>query len=67
VKEDGVAPKSWSKVLIVKLPKKGNLRECTNWRGNTLLAVISKIFVRVLLSRIKKGVDNILRKEQAGF
>lgn len=67
VKEDGVASKSWSKGLIVKLPKKGNLRECTNWRGITLLPVISKIFDRVLISRIKKGVDNILRKEQSGF
>ena len=67
VKEEGVAPKRWSKGLIVKVPKKGNLRECTNWRGITLLPVISKIFGRVLISRIKKGVDNILRKEQAGF
>ena len=40
--------------LIVKLPKKGNLRECTNWRGITLLPVISKIFGRVLITRIKK-------------
>ena len=67
VKEEGVAPKSWNRGLIVKLPKKGDLRECTNWRGITLLPVISKIFGRVLISRIKRGVDNILRKEQAGF
>ena len=67
VKEEGVAPKSWNRGLIIKLPKKGDLRECTNWRGITLLPVISKIFGRVLISRIKKGVDNILRKEQAGF
>ena len=63
VKEEGVEPKSWSRGLIVKLPKKGNLHECTNWRGITLLPVISKIFGRVLISRIKKGVDNILGKE----
>ena len=44
VKEEGVAPKSWNRGLIVKLPKKGDLRECTNWRGITLLPVISKIF-----------------------
>ena len=67
VKEEGVAPTGWNKGLVVKLRKKGNLRECTNWRGITLLPVISKIFGRVLISRIKKGVDNILRKEQAGF
>ena len=67
VKEEGVALTRWNKSLIVKLPKKSNLRECTNWRGITLFPVISKIFGRVLISRIKKGVDNILRKEQAGF
>ena len=33
----------------------------------TLLPVISKIFYRMLLVRIKKGVDKKLRKEQAGF
>ncbi|EDO25752.1 predicted protein, partial [Nematostella vectensis] len=27
----------WFKGLIVKLPKEGNLRDCTNWRGITLL------------------------------
>ena len=54
VKEEGVAPKSWNRGLIVKLAKKGDLRECTNWRGITLLPVISKIFGRVLISRIKK-------------
>ena len=67
VTEEGVAPKSWSKGLIVKLPKKDNLCEYTNWRGITFLPVISKIFGRVSISRLKKGVDNILRKEQAGF
>ena len=32
-----------------------------------LLPVSSKIFCRMLLDRIKLGVDNKLRKEQAGF
>ena len=33
----------------------------------TLLPVISKIFCRMLLERIKKGVDKNLRNKQAGF
>ena len=33
----------------------------------TLLPVISKIFCRMLLERIRKGVDNKSRKKQAGF
>ena len=35
--------------------------------GITILPVVSKIFGRVSISGIKKGVDNILRKKQVGF
>ena len=34
-------PQVWKKGLIVKIFKKGDLRECNNWRGATLLPVIS--------------------------
>ncbi|XP_071136632.1 uncharacterized protein [Mytilus edulis] len=39
--KEGDIPSDWSKCLIVKLPKKGNLRNCDNWRGITLLSVPS--------------------------
>ena len=35
-------PQSWKKGLIVKLPKKGDLGDCNNWRGITLLSTTSK-------------------------
>ena len=57
----------WKKGLIVKIFKKDDLRDCNNWRGVTLLPVISKIFCRMLLERIKRCVDKKLRKEQTGF
>lgn len=60
-------PTSWKRGLIVRLPKKGNLKECKNWRGITLLQVISKILARVVIDRIRNGTDSRLRKEQAGF
>ena len=65
-KEEKV-PINWKKGLIVKLPKKGNLKNCKNWRGITLLPVISKILGRILIDRIKAGLDHQLRKEQAGY
>ncbi|EDO43111.1 predicted protein, partial [Nematostella vectensis] len=37
--EEEQFPLEWLKGLIVKLPKKGNLRDCTNWRGITLLMI----------------------------
>ena len=60
-------PSDWSKGLIIKLAKKGDKKDCNNWRGITLLPTISKIFTSVILKRIQDNLDQQLRKEQAGF
>ena len=60
-------PEDWAKGLIVKLPKKGDLQNCDNWRGITLLSIPSKVFCRVLLGRMQTAIDKKLRCEQAGF
>ena len=60
-------PGDWLKGLIVKLAKKGDLGNCDNWRGITLLSVPSKVFCKVLLNRIDEELDTILRQEQTGF
>ena len=60
-------PDKWKRGLIIKLPKKGNLKECKNWRGITLLSVVGKILGRIVIDRIRNGVDIRLRNEQAGY
>ena len=60
-------PEDWSKILIVKLPKRGNLTDCDNWRVITLIPVIVKIFGSAIINRIRVGMDNKLRNEQAGY
>ena len=57
----------WKKGLIDRLPKKGNLTKCGNWRGITLMSVTAKVMGKVLIQRISDGIDAKLRKEQAGF
>ena len=57
----------WKKELVVKVFKKRSLHKYNNCRGVTLLPVSSKIFCRMQLERIKKGVDKKLLKEQTGF
>ena len=54
------------KGLLVKIFKKGYLRDCNDWRRVTLQPIISKIFCRMLLERIKRGVGQKLCKKQAG-
>ena len=60
-------PESWKESQIVKIPKKGDLSNCSNWRGISLLSVPSKIFTRILMNRIKHSIEERLRIEQAGF
>ena len=53
----GKVPHKGKRGLIIRIPKKGNLRECTNWRGVTLLPVFSKILRRIVIDRIRTGID----------
>jgi hypothetical protein len=60
-------PSKWKQGLIIKLPKKGNLKECKNSRGITLLSVAGKMLGRIIIDRLRNGVDKRLRMEQAGY
>ncbi len=60
-------PTDWKEGYLTKLPKKGDLSNCNNYRGVTLLSVPGKVFNRILLERMKDAVDPQLRDEQAGF
>jgi hypothetical protein len=59
--------KEWKEGIVIKIPKKIDLSLCNNWRGITLLVVISKMFNKIILERIICALENNLRKEQAGF
>ncbi|XP_065261983.1 uncharacterized protein LOC135879876 [Emys orbicularis] len=65
--EEEVIPADWKEGYLIKIPKKGDLSNCANCRGITLLSVPGKVFNRVLLERMKDAVDPQLRDEQAGF
>ena len=51
---------------LVKIPKKGDLQECKNYRI-MLLSVPGKVLNRIILERLKNEVDNIFRDHQADF
>jgi len=46
--------REWRNGIIIPLPKKGDLSECGNWQGMTLLSVPRKSFASVVLDRIKR-------------
>nr|KAG5698578.1 hypothetical protein BaRGS_027089 [Batillaria attramentaria] len=60
-------PAQWKEGIVIKLPKKGDHRDCSNYRGIMLLSVPGKVLNRILLERMREEVDPMLRDQQAGF
>ena len=65
--EEEKIPGEWKEAHLIKLPKKGDLTNCNNYRGISLLSVPGKVFNRVMLDRMKEATDDKLRGNQAGF
>ena len=60
-------PTEWTQSLVIPLPKKGNLRQCKNYRTISLIPHASKVMLRVILNRLKNQAEEHLAEEQAGF
>jgi len=65
--EAATFPVDWMQGILVKVPKKGDLTVCDNWRGIMLLCIVLKVLCKVILSRIQEKIDITLRRQQAGF
>ena len=63
----GIPPSQWLCSLIVPIPKAGNLMQCINYRGISLMSVLAKLYNRILFNRIRPSLDEKLLYSQAGF
>ena len=63
----GRVPLDWQTGVVVPIFKKGDQRECCNYRGITLLSLPGKVYARVLHSRLTEAVDQKIQDEQCGF
>ena len=53
--------------MIVPIPKKGDLSDCKNWRGISLLDVVGKVTARILPDRLQQLAEEELPESQCGF
>nr|XP_027237025.1 uncharacterized protein LOC113828287 [Penaeus vannamei] len=65
--EEKQAPNDWKDALLVTIFKKGDRRECGNYRGISLLSIAGKILARILLNRLQIVAEIILPESQCGF
>ena len=53
--------------VFTPIPKKGNAKECSNYRTITLISHTSKVMLKILQARLQQNVNHELRDVQAGF
>ena len=55
------------KVSFIPIPKKGNAKECWNYRTCALISHVSKVILKILQARLQQYVNHELPDVQAGF
>ena len=53
--------------VFIPIPKKGNAKECSNYRTIVLISHVSKVMLKILQARLQQYVDRELPDVQAGF
>jgi len=65
--ETGEWPAEWTFSTFIPLPKKGDLKQCANYRTIALVSYVNKILLRIILERIRVKTKMETADEQAGF
>ena len=53
--------------VFIPIPKKGNAKECSNYRTIALISHTSKVMLKILQARLQQYVNCELLDVQAGF
>ena len=60
-------PQDWKKSVFIPIPKKGNAKECSNYRKIALISHASKVMLKILQARLQQYANRELPDIQAGF
>ena len=53
-------PQDWKRSVFIPIPKKGNAKECTNYRTIALISHASKVMLKILQARLQQYVNREL-------
>ena len=60
-------PQDWKKSVFIPIPKKGNVKKCSNYHTIALISHASKVMLKILQARLQQYVNGELPDAQAGF
>ena len=60
-------PQDWKRSVFIPIPKKGNAKECSNYRTVALISHASNVMLKIIQARLQQYVNHELPDVQAGF
>ena len=60
-------PEEWKESIIVLMYKKGDKKDCGNYRGISLLPTTYRILFNILLPKLTPNAEEIIGDHQCGF
>ena len=65
--ENSAVPQDWKRSVFIPIPKKGNAKECSNYRTIPLISHANKVMLKILQARPQQYANRELPDVQAGF
>ena len=65
--ENSAVPTGLEKVSFIPIAKKGNAKECSNYRTIALISHASKVMLKILQARLQQSMNHEFSDVQAGF
>lgn len=63
----GYVPEEWNEALIYPIHKKGDISECSNYRGISLLNTCYKLYAKIINKRLVPIIETYIEEYQHGF
>ena len=60
-------PQGWQRSVFIPIPKKGKVKECSNYHTIALISHASKVMLKILQDRLQQYMNPELPDVQAGF
>ena len=60
-------PQDRNRSVFIPVPKKGNVKECSDYRTTALISYASKVMLKILLARLQQSVNCKLSYVQGAF
>ena len=60
-------PQDWKRSVFIQISKKGNAKECSNYRTTVLISHTSNVMLKILQATLQQYVNREFPDVQAGF